>query len=89
MSNEKQKVDYGVDAPGVIRNLFLAGLALLVLWRFVPAVTVGGATFIFTAMFRKHGDRVYRGRRADGAVFEIHEVSTPRQDAGDGELARG
>ena len=40
MSNEKQKVDYGVDAPGVIRNFLLAGIALLVLARFVPAVTV-------------------------------------------------
>jgi SAM-dependent methyltransferase len=55
MSNEKQKVDYGVDAPGVIRNLFLAGLAMLVLWRFVPPVTVGGATFTFTPMFRNTG----------------------------------
>jgi hypothetical protein len=40
MSKEKRKVDYGVDAPGVIRNFLLAGIALLVLARFVPAVTV-------------------------------------------------
>ena len=52
MSKEKHKVDYGVDAPGVIRNFLLAGIALLVLARFVPAVTVGGATFLFSPMFR-------------------------------------
>ena len=52
MSKEKHKVDYGVDAPGVIRNFLLAGIALLVLSRFVPAVTVGGVTFIVSPMFR-------------------------------------
>ena len=31
MTKEKHKVDYGVDAPGVIRNFLLAGIALLVL----------------------------------------------------------
>jgi arsenite methyltransferase len=55
MSKETQKVDYGVDAPGVIRNLFLAGIALLVLCPFVPPVTAGGVTFIFTPMFRNTG----------------------------------
>ena len=55
MNKEKQKVDYGVDAPGVIRHLFLAGIALLLLSRFVPPVTVGGATFILRPMFRNTG----------------------------------
>ena len=81
-------MDYGVDAPGVIRNFLLAGIALLVLARFVP-VTVRGVTFLNFADVPKHGDRVYREWRADGGVFEIHEVSTPRQNARDGELARG
>jgi hypothetical protein len=44
-----------VDALGVIRNLFLAGIALLALCRFVFQVTVGGATFVFTPMFRNTG----------------------------------
>ena len=35
------KVDYGIDAPGVIRNLVLVGAALLVLAWFVPALHVG------------------------------------------------
>ena len=35
------KPDYGVDAPGVIRNLFLIGIALFVLARFLPVVTIG------------------------------------------------
>ena len=44
-------MDYGVDAPGVIRNFLLAGIALLVLARFVP-VTVRGVTFLLSPMFR-------------------------------------
>jgi len=63
-------VDYGVDAPGVIRNLFLAGIALLALCRFVFQVTVGGATFVFTPMFRTR-DRVYRGWRADDRLIPM------------------
>lgn len=48
-------MDYGVDGPGVMRNFLLTGIALLVLSRFVPAVTAGGATFIFSPMFRNTG----------------------------------
>jgi arsenite methyltransferase len=33
--SELQEVDYGVDAPGVIRNLVLAGVAGLVVWASV------------------------------------------------------
>ena len=35
------KTDYGIDAPGVIRNLFVIGVALFVLARFLPLVTLG------------------------------------------------
>ncbi|HXB11653.1 MAG TPA: class I SAM-dependent methyltransferase [Bacteroidia bacterium] len=34
--NETKRVNYGVDAPGVIRNLFLIGIAALVLVYFFP-----------------------------------------------------
>jgi arsenite methyltransferase len=33
--SEPQRVDYGVDAPGVIRNLVLAGIAGLIVWATV------------------------------------------------------
>jgi arsenite methyltransferase len=37
------KVDYGIDAPGVVRNLAVIGL-LLVCLMFVPPLHVGGGT---------------------------------------------
>jgi SAM-dependent methyltransferase len=38
------KPDYGIDAPGVIRNLFVIGLALLVLAVFLPVIALGSVT---------------------------------------------
>lgn len=35
------KVDYGIDAPGVIRNLALCGIALLVVRIFTPSIPIG------------------------------------------------
>jgi SAM-dependent methyltransferase len=47
------KTDYGIDAPGVIRNLFVIGVALFVLARFLPLVTLGSVSFMLrpTAMW--------------------------------------
>jgi arsenite methyltransferase len=39
------KLDYGIDAPGVIRNLILIGFALLVLSWFLPVLTLGPIRF--------------------------------------------
>lgn len=39
------KPDYGIDAPGVIRNLIVIGLALFVLALFVPVLTIGPVIF--------------------------------------------
>jgi arsenite methyltransferase len=44
------KPEYGIDAPGVIRNLFVIGLALLVLARFLPVVTLGPMKFVLRPM---------------------------------------
>src|SRR5271166_3866870 len=52
MSGAGQKADYGLDAPGVVRNLFLAGIAAVALYALLPRATVGGITFILTPMFR-------------------------------------
>jgi len=40
------KADYGIDAPHVIRNLFLVGLGVLVLCLLVRQFTVGRVTFV-------------------------------------------
>jgi arsenite methyltransferase len=40
------KADYGIDAPHVIRNLFLVGLGVLVLCLLVHQFTVGRVTFV-------------------------------------------
>jgi arsenite methyltransferase len=52
MSGASEKTDYGVDAPGVIRNLFLVGIAALALYRFLPSVQVGSVTLLLSPMFR-------------------------------------
>ena len=40
------KVDYGIDAPGVIRNLALCGAALLVIRAFTAAIHIGPVTIV-------------------------------------------
>ena len=40
------KPDYGIDAPGVIRNLLVIGVLLLPFGWFVPKVQIGPVTFI-------------------------------------------
>ena len=39
-----QKVDYGVDAPGVIRNLFLFAALALILYIWAPRISFAGVT---------------------------------------------
>lgn len=51
----QSKPNYGVDAPGVIRNLFIAAVATAALAVFVPVVKIGSVTiitgsFIWTAL---------------------------------------
>jgi arsenite methyltransferase len=45
------KPDYGIDAPGVIRNLFIAGALFLVVALVFPKVTIGSVTFLLTPGF--------------------------------------
>ena len=52
MSGERQKPDYGIDAPGVIRNLFVAAVACAAMYWILPKVTAGGIQFILTPMWR-------------------------------------
>src|SRR5262249_26807604 len=44
-----EKPDYGIDAPSVVWALFIFGIALILLTRFVPSVTIGPVTFLFGA----------------------------------------
>lgn len=46
------RANYGVDAPGVLRNLLLAGVACLVgAWLLPPVLRVGGVAFLPRPMF--------------------------------------
>ena len=40
-----EKPDYGIDAPGVVRNLLLIGIVLLAAAWFLPVLTVGPVNF--------------------------------------------
>lgn len=55
MQEASAKPEYGIDAPGVIRNLLVGGAASLVAGRLVPSVTLGGITFILKPMFINTG----------------------------------
>ncbi len=52
MSGKQTKADYGIDAPGVIRNLFLAGVACAAMYWILPAFTAGGVKVILMPMWR-------------------------------------
>jgi len=39
------KPDYGIDAPGVVRNLLIIGIGLLMLGRFLPNLQIGPVNF--------------------------------------------
>jgi arsenite methyltransferase len=40
-------LDYGIDAPGVVRNLFVVGALLLVLGSLFPVIRVGPVIFLW------------------------------------------
>jgi len=50
MAEAQSKPDYGVDAPGVIRNLFIAAVAVFLFAIFLPVVKIGSVTFITRPM---------------------------------------
>lgn len=50
MTSVEAKPDYGVDAPGVIRNLFLAALIVFVIAIVFPAVRIGPVIFLTRPM---------------------------------------
>ena len=52
MGGETTKPDYGIDAPGVIRNLFLAGTACAVMYWILPTLTLSGARLLLRPMWR-------------------------------------
>jgi len=44
------KPDYGIDAPGVIRNLLVIGVVLLAIAAFLPVVRIGSASLMLRPM---------------------------------------
>jgi SAM-dependent methyltransferase len=45
-----QKPDYGIDAPRVIRNLFVIGVVLIPLGMFLPHIRIGNVILILNSM---------------------------------------
>ena len=52
MSGEVTKPDYGIDAPGVIRNLLLAGVACAAMYWILPTLALGGVRLLLRPMWR-------------------------------------
>ena len=50
MASTPAKPDYGIDAPGVVRNLFLAAAIVFAIGIFLPSIRVGEITFITRPM---------------------------------------
>ncbi|HEY4197331.1 MAG TPA: class I SAM-dependent methyltransferase [Mucilaginibacter sp.] len=48
---DKQRVSYGVDAPGVIRNLFIAAAACFIVPLFIPQIKFGNVVIDITWLF--------------------------------------
>ncbi|PTQ99986.1 methyltransferase family protein [Mucilaginibacter yixingensis] len=46
ISASAQKARYGVDAPGVIRNLFLSGVGLFLIIIFFPVIRIGNVQIL-------------------------------------------
>jgi len=55
------KANYGVDAPGVIRNLFLAGIAVFIIVFFFPIVKIGSVTIDTTGLIWCGGGCTFGG----------------------------
>lgn len=81
------KADYGIDAPGVIRNLALCGAAIVVCRLFTPAIKLGpvvitnfiwsGMGFLFPAammlLYSKVGKMQHRDRMIRMAALKGNE----------------
>src|ERR1700727_2125171 len=44
-----QKSDYGIDAPGVIRNLLVIGVALIISRFLFPIIHIGNVTILWSS----------------------------------------
>jgi SAM-dependent methyltransferase len=51
MSGEQKKPEYGVDAPGVIRNLFLVAVACVALYWLLPSVMIGNVKVVLAPAY--------------------------------------
>jgi hypothetical protein len=61
--------DYGIGAPGVVRNLGLSGAVLLLVGVFLPSLTLGPNTFRLRGTFQATGLEVERRSANPLATF--------------------
>jgi len=71
----KQKPDYGIDAPGVIRNLLLIGLALLILPLIFPHIKIGKTVINYRVFYVHRG--YLRIGTVDAALFSLWKIFSP------------
>ncbi|WP_448700215.1 class I SAM-dependent methyltransferase [Mucilaginibacter sp. AW1-3] len=61
MSQTQLKANYGVDAPGVIRNLFLAGIAVFIVSFLFPIIKLGPVIIEMHGLFWAAGGFILGG----------------------------
>lgn len=77
-----EKPDYGIDAPGVVRNLLLSGAGFLVLALIFPRVTVAHVTLLFFPGFLYPAASFLLGGRVDAPLREGRQVPPSRPHSG-------
>ena len=58
---KNSKINYGIDAPGVIRNLFLASIALFLVVYFFPVIQIWSVEFITGGLLWSAGGCAFGG----------------------------
>ena len=61
MADNTQKVNYGIDAPGVIRNLFIAAVLLSLIVFFIPDINLWSVQFITGGLLWSAGGCAFGG----------------------------
>ncbi len=70
----QQRLDYGIDAPGVIRNLLVIGATLIVSGLVFPTIHLGPVTVLWGRSAPWPGASLHGQWSFDGALRQVGQV---------------